>query len=335
MSDCEVIDIDKPEPTFDPSIWIGTGKIYPDATRLPRYIAAAYKSIYDIPDQYRALLYNRCRAVRSFVVASLPPQSPTLSFAKPDLWFSFDPPHTDVATLLDRPIPHPRVLAALHTISGQKWFDGHQSICDCRYNNGEDRFPLYVLQLWQQFSCQASIQQRWQASLSWTTEQQWQADLPSDSEAAFRDSQQLLSMLPWQEDVRMGGCTTADFTELLGSSWISGDVLDLGLNALRQELHSSREDSFATRFEVSNLSLLYELQRAVSTFDFSEKHVPSLYRLGKRIRMGLVDEVFVLVNVRGVHWVMVRANLKTGVIEYGMHAGAIYFEDVLTLTCLY
>ena len=127
------------------------------------------------------------------------------------------------------------MLAGLKEVSGQKWLDGALSIQDCRFNEGKDQFPLYALQLWLEFDKQANVQKRWQASLSWATEQMLQVDAPSSMEL-FRESQELLAILPWNAPVksRSAHCTTADFTELLGFEWLSSDVLDLALDAMAQ-----------------------------------------------------------------------------------------------------
>ena len=193
--------------------------------------AVAYHATFAIPKIHTNLLYDRNQPVTSFAATSLPPQSPVLSFAKPDLWFTSDPPHTDLSTLLNRPIPHPYILSALKKISDQKWFDGCTSVCDRRFDEGNERFPLCALQLWLDFAEQARAQDVWKAVLSWVTKHFIQTDVPSD-EAVFQETKTILPMLPWNTNIYGNNCTIANLTELLGCDWISSDVLDLGIDTL-------------------------------------------------------------------------------------------------------
>lgn len=190
------IDIDTPDPIFEPLAWICAGKNFPTDANIPRFIANAYKMTYDVPaDQRTHLLQDHHRPIRSFAVTSLPPPSPSLSFATATLWFSEDAPCSDVSLLLHRPVPHPQVLRELKKISGQKWFDGCQSIRDLRFNKGQERFPLWALGLWLAFSTQNDIQRRWRAALSWVDEQFITAALPQTTET-FRETKRLLTVLP-------------------------------------------------------------------------------------------------------------------------------------------
>lgn len=113
----------------------------------------------------------------------------------------------------------------------------------------------------------------------------------------------------------------ADFAELLRSEWLSSDILDLALDTLDHRLQ--QRTKLASHIVIGNLGLLYEIQRAVNAFDFSEKHVPHLFRLGRQIRSGALREIFLPANRHGMHWVMIHVDLDTGVVEYGAYRSYI------------
>ena len=313
----DIIDVEKPLETFVPSEWIGTGKTYPQSTKIPQFIAQAYDDTYTVPETTRRqLVHDPTRRVRSFAVASLPPPSPTPSFAGAALWFSKDPPSTELSALLNRPVPHPSTLKALRGISGQMWFDGCVSIRDVRYNGGKDYFPLYALHLWELLDKQNTEQRHWQTSLSWISESFVQA--ASEDEAVFLQAQRLLDTLPWNDEVKAHTvhCTTAAFSKCLGTRWLCDDMINFFVETLRYRLKHEDPEVLACT-EIGTLPLLDQVQIAVDLRDFSRRSGRYLHRVGKDIRSGRLRQVFFPANVQSTHWLTIHADLDAGIIQYG------------------
>ncbi|KAJ7798110.1 hypothetical protein B0H14DRAFT_2618186 [Mycena olivaceomarginata] len=102
----------------------------------------------------------------SFVERDLPyavrfSESDSLITGSLGAWFSSDPPITDVNVVFERPLPSRAVLDDLLQQFGQFWLDGKKAIVDPRFNNGADRFPLWVLTLWARMGQTCDAQNQW------------------------------------------------------------------------------------------------------------------------------------------------------------------------------
>ena len=150
---------------FHASEWIGIGKIYPEDIQ---YIKDAKKEVLSIPQQFQHdYLPPSELPVAQFVARLLPDISNEKISVKPAAWFSHENPATDPYILLTRPIPNPKFLGTLQNAFGQAWFNGSKSVVDSRFNNGKDRFPLWVITLWLQLSKLSSSQADWKRTYNW------------------------------------------------------------------------------------------------------------------------------------------------------------------------
>lgn len=104
--------------------------------------------------------------------------------------------------------------------------------------------------------------------------------------------------------------------ELLGTRWLSGEILDFALKALDSKLRKFDMD-LVSRLLVGSLSLTQEIQRTADSNDFSKKNIPNLHRISQTIRAGLVRRLLLPAHIGGNHWVLIHVNLEVHVIEYG------------------
>jgi hypothetical protein len=127
------------------------------------------------------------------VALELPQQSRTLVLSKPRSWYSRDFPTTDIGCLMSRPIPQKEFLSRLEEEAGQAWFDGCKSLLDPRYNDGSDRFPLWVLTFWKEMA------ELWDARWKWVTSVGW-VDGQLEKELPDQDLEAL--MVRWKDRPR-------------------------------------------------------------------------------------------------------------------------------------
>ncbi|KAJ3538768.1 hypothetical protein NM688_g6473 [Phlebia brevispora] len=285
---------------FDPSLWINQNKLYP--RNPPLSVAEA-------------------RNLTRFLKIWLPAQSEYGLPYKVDLWFSKEPPITDPAILLMRPIPATRTLHLLHAISGQKWFDGCQSICDPRYNGGAERFPLGVVEFWKSLAQIKDQQRGWHETVSWILEL---VSKPATTDAfnirhLALYTQSLLSQLPWNAKVKLYNITTttADLSRLIGMRSLSDTNLDMILAFLNCTLSSHLNRSRAAA--IGSIALMQEMLRGANAKNFSTTH--ALRTLEARVtakpESTRLCDLYVPAFVNSGHWIMVHVDFVEGIIEYG------------------
>ena len=147
------------------STWIRTGKKFSNS--LPGVVYDKKWEILKIPGHFQKRLPTPTILVYNFIHYPLPIQSGTFSFHQTAEWFSTDTPLTYPEVLLTRPIPPEKVLQNLNIATGQMWFDGATSVVDPRFNNGTERFPLWVLSLWKVMQEMVMYQKLWKSSIHW------------------------------------------------------------------------------------------------------------------------------------------------------------------------
>jgi hypothetical protein len=164
------VDINLAEvPLFKPELFIGLHKQFPSNDD-PEFQGArdALAEVLAIPGHIRSLYFPAADIpILEFVKLKIPQQNKTFVLSKSRTWYSSDVPTTDVACLMSRPIPPKEVLSRLEKEAGQAWFDGCKSILDPRYNDGRDRFPLWVLTFWKEMG------ELWDAYWAWETSVGW------------------------------------------------------------------------------------------------------------------------------------------------------------------
>jgi len=102
---------------------------------------------HQVPDPILTQLPTSVALVHDFVNYPLPPKPVASTSTKRGNGSAWIIERTFPEVLLIRPVPPEKVLETLNATAGQMWFDGACSIVDPRFNNGTERFPLWVLSL--------------------------------------------------------------------------------------------------------------------------------------------------------------------------------------------
>lgn len=137
------------ELTFNPAEWIGIGKVYPHEDVSPE-VQYGRKQIYTIPDDAQTCLPHVSMPITLFSTLILPSLSSAFITTNPDIWFSHRESTAEIDLLMQRPIPSKDFITSLDRSFGQAWFNGAKSVVDHRFNDGRDRYPLWVLRFWRE-----------------------------------------------------------------------------------------------------------------------------------------------------------------------------------------
>ena len=208
------------------STWIRAGKEF--SRHLPLVVYDKKQEILKIPHCFLAQLPIPVTLVYEFINHSFPLQSSNLSFHQLSRWFSTEVPLTYPGVLLTRPIPPAKVLKDLDTAIGQVWFDGASSIVDLQFNNGTERFPLWVLSLWQEMEKMVENQRWWKSSIH-------QLELKTHPQGITVQAKNLIEKLSWNGPLS-GGVSTLEFAGFLGVSWLSDTQINMMVDVLQNQM---------------------------------------------------------------------------------------------------
>jgi hypothetical protein len=206
--------------------------------------------------------------------------------------------------LITRPIPPEKVLETLEKAAEQMRFNGRSSIMDPRFNNGTERFPLWVLSLWREMQRMIVNQKQWKSSVCWL-------ELATHPEGVT-EAKSLIERLPWNKPLHSGGVSTLQFAGFLGASWLS----DIQLNTMVRVLQDRMKTEKYTKGSlVELLTLTWEL---MSIGDGRRELSTSVYlsRLADGIRAGTTTTWFPI-HVNDCHWIAGRVDFKDHTFAFG------------------
>ena len=288
---------------FHHSTWIGTGKEFSNS--LPQAVYDKKREILRVPNLFPTQLPTSVTLVREFIHHPLPSQSSGLSFHQTTEWFSSSMPLTSPTVLLARPVPSEKVLKKLNKAIGQMWFDGASSIVDPRFNNGAERFPLWVLSLWNDMQKVVGDQKRWQSSVRWLE----LATHPKDIVAQVKH---LIKRLPWNKPLRSTGATTLEFAGFLGVSWLLDTQINLMVNVLQNRMKTEEHTKGVL---IEPLTLSWEL---ISVGKGWTEPLTSSYlsRLANQVQAGITT-IWFPINVNNNHWIVGRVDFKNHTFTFG------------------
>ena len=288
---------------FHDSTWIGTGRQFSDS--LPQVVHDKKQEILKVPDPFLTQLPTPTILIHNFIHYPLPLQSSSLSFHQTTEWFSTDTPLTYPEVLLTRPIPPEKVLKNLDMAVGQMWFDGATSIVDPRFNNGTDRFPLWVLSLWKEIQKTIEHQKLWNSSIHWLES----ITHPKDIVIQGRD---LIKNLPWNQPLCSGGATTLEFAGFLGVSWLSDTQIDMMIKVLQNRMKTEEHTEGVL---IEPLAFFWEL-RSIGKGWTDPLTSPYLSRLANQIQDGITTIWFPM-NINNNHWIAGRLDFEDCTFAFG------------------
>ena len=294
-------------PPFHSSVWIGAGKTF--SSSLPHEVLNAKEKTLEIPEVFHGHLPPPTTCVRDFISLDLPFQSNSLNFHATNEWFSQDAPHTDPNILITRSIPSAKVLEILEAAVGQAWLDGGHSIVDPRFNDGVERFPLWVLSLWKEVRRIAQGQRERKQSLRWL-------DSMTQPVVVVAQVKDIIGRLSWNGPLSLRGATSLDLAGFLGTSWLSGTQIDMMASVLQERVKTGRCTEEALIEPVA-------FSQEITSVANGAKLPTSKYllRLTDRIKKSCVGTIWFPIHVNGSHWIAGRVDLEKHTFAFGEFLG--------------
>lgn len=288
---------------FHHSTWIGTGKKFSNS--LPQEVYDKKREILEVPDSILTQLPTSVTLVSDFVNYPLPLQTCSFDFHQTGEWFSTDMALTFPEVLLARPIPSEKVLKTLDAAIGQMWFDGARSIVDPRFNNGTERFPLWVLSLWNKIQKMIGHQKQWRSSIQWL-------ELITHPEDIVVQAKRLIEKLPWNGPLCFGGASTIEYAGFIGASWLTDTQIDMMVNVLRGRMAAEGHTKWAL---VEPITLAWELV-IIGNEQRDALVSPYLSRLADQIQAGIA-EIWFPINMNQNHWIAGRVDFENCTFAFG------------------
>ncbi|KIJ59916.1 hypothetical protein HYDPIDRAFT_32656 [Hydnomerulius pinastri MD-312] len=303
----DIIDLTTSKP-FISAEWIGKGKKY-DTNILPSFVVDARFATTALPAAQQSWIPSPSLSVSQILTLSLPAPSSTIVTVTAKRWFSEDRPDEDFTYLSSRPIPPNDVIKELEGAFGQAWLNGAQSMIDPRFNDGRDRLPLWVLTFWKEMNTVIRAQSTWRASEVWLSAE----SRTTESTQVMAKARELLSVLPWKADVGYG-TTTLVFAQLLGTQWLSDDVMDQMMDNLASQVCSVASTAKAL---VGSSKLAMVLELVAPSWDFSAKNARILSQYEVQITGFGYRWLYFPAHVHGNHWIAVMVDFHEKTIRYG------------------
>ncbi|KAJ7292486.1 hypothetical protein C8J57DRAFT_1456964 [Mycena rebaudengoi] len=300
-------------PPFVPSEWIGVNKKFPEDPTPTIYYAR--NAILEIPAS-EIVAPAPGLPVRGFVDMSLPPQSSSLIFSESKLWFSTEAPTTNVSVLRTRPVPPKEILEALSRKFSQAWFDGTKSICDPRFNDGTDRFPLWTLMWWKDMAKLVEKQAKWKRSIKWLESER---DKSKDVETtgAVNGALEMLRTLGWNKPLNYlrGNVTTMDLAELLATVWLRTDHIDIMMEEIAAQVES--DPKLSDKVVVASLSFEYDIKATGKGKSYPKKSSGLLRSYEEEIKEKNKEWLIFPANFGNKHWVAGIIDFKKKIFGFG------------------
>ncbi|KAJ7143457.1 hypothetical protein C8R46DRAFT_1316074, partial [Mycena filopes] len=306
-------DLSQDDPPFDPAFYIGQGKKYPKKDTL-LVVHDALDTVLEIPPTHTALIPKPDLPISDFLRFPLPKNTSALVFSKPGTWFSRDAPTTSAECLFTRPIPPVEFLGDLRKAVGQAWFDGCQSITDPRFNGGRDRFPLWVLSVWQELERVVKDQNMWRRSRDWIDLALEKPNLDDADLDGLTSARSLLDTLGWDTKIN-GGWTTFNLALILSNAWLSDDHIDMMMADLSARVAS--DPKLADTLLIAPLAFANAIASGATKKSYTREQTPLLARYEDHIKTKRLTELLFPVHINDNHWIAGHVDFEKGLIGTG------------------
>ncbi|KAJ6583861.1 hypothetical protein DFH09DRAFT_1308580 [Mycena vulgaris] len=298
---------------FVPADWIGTGKQY--SGDLPFEVINAKNVAFELPAEWAGkLMPARNLPVMKFSELKLPRHSSELAYGESQLWFSNDEPTMDISLLGHRSIPPSHVLDLLGRKSGQAWLNGAKSISDPRNNEGADRFPLWILTLWQNMLLLIEQQAGWRRSIQWLANERSKCKT-DDTRAVIDEARTLLDTMGWNTPLPYERKTTStlNLLEFLGSVWLKTTQVDIMMEDLAGRVAS---DPDLDTVIIAKLAFSQGVLTAAKG-DYTKRETALLHRYEREVKEEGKTKLVFPANLANCHWVSGVIDFTQKTIRFG------------------
>jgi hypothetical protein len=306
--------------SLDVTPWIGWGKKWP--VDPPGELIGALMDKLTVPQgafSPRFPISPNIDVIK-FVEMDLPTSTADFITVDEKLWFSCDEPITNVRVALDRPIPSRTVVETLlqQQHVGQFWLDGNQSFVDLRFNNGKDRFPIWILTFFQLIHDTRGLQDRWRNSITFLNKFLGPATEPG-VRAAAKKAFGMLGDIGWNEKLLPSGESSSELATFLSSSWLASCHIELQVLYLQERLR--KEPVHGRRIGIAPLAFTDRLVKpAIQKFFDSEDPLSdrTMRNVEAEVITGKLDELYMPAHLSTQHWIVLAADFKSGTVRFGM-----------------
>lgn len=301
-------------PPFVRADWIGTGKQFTSA--LPQQVLAEKQRQLIIPDSYCTHFPSPTVPVSQFIELNLPMQSTEIITTSTTLWFSKESVRDNIQILMNRPVSSREFLADLNDAFGQAWLDGAQSVVDWRYNDGRERFPLWVMSFWQKTADVIERQSLWKRSCRWLNVEKTKSKHESMSHQISM-AERALADLGWDVALsyQRGAVSSSTLSGLLSTAWLNDEHINMMLEDLAKTLADI--PVLASHIIIAPLAFTVQINNTAKNTSYTKQNAGLLYKYQQRIATG-IRRIYFPINVNGNHWVAGVVDIENRFVGYGM-----------------
>ncbi|KAF9481696.1 hypothetical protein BDN70DRAFT_991713 [Pholiota conissans] len=313
------LDPDVPQ-LFNDQEWIGKGKIY-DTLQLPYFVLSEFSSRTAVPAEFlqEAKLPAPNVHVSDIVNSvNLPRVSSEIIVTTPQSWFSCDAPNITLDLLLTRLTPTHIFIGKLQGLLGQAWLNGAKSVIDPRFNNGQDRLPLWTVTYWKQISILCEKQGKWKKAVAWLENEKRKPDCGTEREELLQAASALLNTLEWDSGMRYINqyLSTIELARLLGTLWLSDNHINMMIDDLRARQLETGSDS--DKIKIANLYFGNQIGKVSdATTAVALAKTKYFHQYEVEAKEGRLEKLYFVVHVNDGHWVAGSLDFKRKVMAFG------------------
>ena len=301
-------------PPFIRTDWISTGKRF--TSNLPQHVLAEKQRLLKIPEHYSTHFPPPTVPVAQFIELNLPVQSTEIIMTSTSLWFSKEPAHDNIRILLNRPIPSTEFLTDLDGAFGQAWLDGAQSIVDWRYNDGRERFPLWVMSLWKKTGEIIKQQSLWKRGCHWLHAEK-QKSKHENMSYQISMAEQALAGLGWDVALhyQRGAVSSSVLSNFLSTTWLNDEHINMMLEELATTL--AKIPVLASQTVIAPLAFTVQINDKAKNKSYTKQNAGLLYKYQQHIAGG-IRRIYFPININGNHWIAGVVDIENHFVGYGM-----------------
>lgn len=301
-------------PPFTRADWIGTGKTF--TFDLPQHVLAEKQRQLNLPESYSTHFPPPTVPVAQFIELKLPIQSTEIIMTSTALWFSKEPARDNIQIIFNRPIPSAEFLTNLDGALGQEWLDGAQSIVDCRYNDGRERFPLWTMSLWKKMGDLVKQQSLWKRGFHWLHVEKTKSKHENMS-YQISMAEEALASLGWNVALhyQRGAVSSSILSSFLSTAWLNDEHINMMLEELATTL--AKIPILASQTIIAPLAFTVEINATAKNKSYTKQNAGLLYKYQQRIAAG-IRRIYFPINVNGNHWIAGIVDIENRFVGYGM-----------------
>ncbi|KLO09998.1 hypothetical protein SCHPADRAFT_819503 [Schizopora paradoxa] len=288
------------DPVFVGKDWVKRKKKFAD---VPPFVQRACSKAFAIPAEAYKFLPATQLSIQELCSFPFPEVSQSLVHQSSSNWFSCTTPTSSLESILSRPIPSRKTLAALIEASGQAYLDGMTAIIDVRYK--DVRLPLGAIGIWHFLLEAADARQQWMKAQRFLDEEVRVKNITAKTKGEIEKAKQHLRVIPWGAVIRntqepFFTATVMELSLLLCRAWLNDNIIDLMVAHLQSRHQEQTTTKAADTVGIFPLSFSWSVNAAARERVYSKETTPNLMKYERKMK-GLTV-VYFPVNFANRHW---------------------------------